>query len=95
MPARPNGSPGPEHRYEERVSPDQHTPQGPLTEAPAGELHARLPYEPDRVVLVPCQPPEAPVEVDILADPRMLVVASDQLEHMLAAELRRAPGLSR
>ena len=90
VPARPYGSPAPEHRQKAGVGPDQHRPQRSLVEAPAGWLHTRHLHERHRAVLVPCQPAEVPVEVDVLADPDMLVVASDLLGNAFASELRRA-----
>ena len=52
-------------------------------------------YELDRAICSLGKPLEIPVEVDVLTDPRFLIVASNLLENTLTAELRSTLGHAR
>ena len=64
--------------------------RGHLSKRRQEGLDARTRYEPDRATCSPGEPLEAPVEVNILADPHLLIVPSDLFEETPAAELRCA-----
>ena len=87
VPAVPEPPLSSEESDEERVGPDDGLPDRPLIEAPGGRPH---PDVPDQFDSPPCLTGEAlqcPDEVDVLPNPRRLIVSADSLEGVSGTEL--------
>ena len=88
VPVRPHRLPPPEQRDEERVGEQQYLPDRQLVESPRRRHHLWSPHDMDTLARPLRELLQAPEEVDVLADPHVLVVAADSLERAPAAELR-------